>query len=301
MKQIYYHHKRVFSFFFFSALFMVVFQGCDEFESDQEVPAYIKINSLGLVTEYDVEGTASHNITDAWVIVNERLIGAFELPAMVPVLANGLCNVEILAGIKQNGVSSTRIPYPFYAPLVVENVRLTPDSITTIAGNVSYYANTEFAWKEDFESNLTIEEQSQSDTAIIRTSEISDVFQGNYSGRITLTALENFYLGYMKDAAQLPKLNSPVYLEMNYKIEEMLVIGMYSQVTGSILKEDVLVLNTTDTWKKIYINFTPLVNRYSGSYDFKVFLESTLSTGSDQAVILLDNIKLVHRETSSDE
>lgn len=279
---------------------LLLFNSCEQFESDQEVPSYIKIDSIGLTTEYDIQGTSSHSITDAWIVVNDRLVGAFELPAEIPVLAEGICKVEVMAGIKQNGIASTRVPYPFYKPYEKE-VRLTPDSITEINGNVSYYDNTYFAWMEDFESNLTIVENNNSDTVIERTSIAGEVFQGDFSGRITLTDLKYFYLGYMKDEVDLPKLNYPVFLEMNYKIENLLVVGLYSQITGSILQEPVLNINTNDTWKKIYINLTPIVNRNASAYNFKVYFESAYGADSDQAKILLDNIKLVHRETTKDE
>jgi hypothetical protein len=280
---------------------LIMCNSCEEFESDQEVPSYIQIDSIGLTTEYDVQGTSSHSITDAWIIVNDRLIGAFELPAVVPVLAEGLCDVRVMAGIKQNGIASTRIPYPYYQPLEKQNIRLTRDSITKISGNVTYYSNTFFAWKEDFESNLTIVESNKSDTVIERTSIEDEVFEGEYSGRITLTDIKSFYLGYMENEVDLPKLNTPVFLEMNYKIENLLIVGLYSQITGSILQEPVLNVNTTDTWKKIYINLTPIVNRNANAYNFKVYFESSLGVNSDQAIVLLDNIKLVHRETTDDE
>lgn len=279
---------------------LLLFNRCERFEFDQEVPAYIRIDTIGLTTEYDIQGTASHSITDVWIVVNDRLIGAFELPAVIPVLDEGICNVEVMAGIKQNGIASTRVPYPFYKPYE-EQVRLTPDSITEINGNVTYYDNTFFAWMEDFESNLTIVENNSSDTVIERTSIASEVFQGDFSGRITITDLKYFYLGYMKNEVDLPKLNSPVFLEMNYKIENILVVGLYSQITGSVLQEPVLNVNTNDIWKKIYINFTPIVNRNASAYNFKVYFESTFGADSDQKIILLDNIKLVHRETTKDE
>jgi len=155
MKKIYRASIRIANVF----MAMLMLASCDKFEGDQEVPAYIQIDSIGCTTEYDVEGTASHNIVDAWVWVDDQLIGAFELPAMVPVLMQGSHEVVVRAGIKNNGISNTRVPYPFYSSILRENFMLAPDSISVLNASVGYFDNTVFAWMEDFESPIiSIEE-----------------------------------------------------------------------------------------------------------------------------------------------
>lgn len=271
---------------------------CDKFDSDQEVPSYIQIDSIGVVTEYDIQGTASHNISDAWVIVNGKLIGAFELPALVPVLESGLATVKVMAGIMQNGITATRIDYPFYAPIIKENFRLAPDSISLINGNVTYYQNTDFVWMEDFEGNLTLIKTSKSDTAIKRTSDPAEVFEGKYSGKISLSELKPYYQGAMLDAVNLPRLNSPIYLEINYKLDNLITVGLFSQGLGEIREDPILNVNKSTNWKKLYINLTPVVNRNTTALDFKVFIESTLGSELSNAEMYIDNIKLIHRKTN---
>ncbi len=280
---------------FSGTIFSILLLSCEKFDSSQEVPAYIKIDEIGVVTEYDIQGTSSHNITDAWLIVNGQLVGAYELPALIPVLDEGLCKVEIYAGIMQNGIAATRVPYPFYEPLVIKGLMLTPDSITVIDGNVRYYDNTVFAWMEDFEGNLRIAETSKSDTVIERISDPSEVFEGDFSGKIALTSTRNYYQGAMKEGVQLPRLNTPVYIEVNYKLENVTTFGLFSISIGAILEEPVLNINKSDIWKKIYINLTPIVNRNTSAIDFKIFIESALGLSLSDADMYLDNIKLVHR------
>ncbi len=94
---------------------------CYKFDGDQTIPAYLKIDTVLLKTYYPEQGSNSNAIKDVWVYVNDQQIGAFELPAMFPVLAMGNQKLEIRPGIKVNGISSTRAPYPFYKPIIYED------------------------------------------------------------------------------------------------------------------------------------------------------------------------------------
>ncbi len=297
MKDIYLIDTRQFFILLFLLVFLFpLFIACDESDSDQEVPAFIRIDSIGLKTEYDVQGTASHNITDAWVYVDDQSIGVFELPAIVPVLAEGRHKVEIRAGIKQNGIAATRVAYPFYKPITKNDFLLTPDSISVLNEKTEYYGNTVFAWMEDFENynNISIEKTTKSDTAITQTTE--NAFQGKYSGKISLGIEKPFYEGAIKNAVVLPGLYKPVFVELNYKIENILTLGLITQTMTSIIQNPILNINKTDRWKKIYINYTPAVNRNSSAIDFKVLLGSNLVSGLNEATILIDNIKLLYWE-----
>ena len=73
-------------------------------------PAWIEVDSLSLTTT-PAQGTNSHRFTDAWVYVNSNLVGAFELPARVPILAEGNTNIIIFPGVQLNGLTALRTPY----------------------------------------------------------------------------------------------------------------------------------------------------------------------------------------------
>ena len=150
---------------------VIVLTSCYKFEGAQTVPSYIQVDNILLETYYPEQGSNSHAIKDVWIYENDELIGAFELPALLPVLASGNQKLEIRPGIKVNGISSTRAPYPFYAPVAFENYELYEDSVQVLGEfNAEYSSPLEFGWMEDFEeSGLTIEEISTSDTAIKRT------------------------------------------------------------------------------------------------------------------------------------
>ena len=79
-----------------------------------EIPSYMTIENITL------DQNSTHNITDAWVYIDDNLQGVYELPANFPLLAQGKHKLRVKAGIKDNGIAGTRIPYPFYSSYIVE-------------------------------------------------------------------------------------------------------------------------------------------------------------------------------------
>ncbi|MCK4360792.1 MAG: hypothetical protein KAV70_03525 [Bacteroidales bacterium] len=277
--------------------FLFFFISCDKFESDQTIPSYLHIDSIGLVTDYDLQGTASHSIVDVWVYVDDDLIGIFELPATLPVLKEGIHKLTLKPGIKMNGIAATRIPYPFYESIIYENFNFIIDNIDTVNPTTQYMSNTQFTWMEDFESgSISLEPTTKSDTTIDTTSYNSPlVFQGHYSGVSYLDGSHYFLEIATKDSYELPGLGSPVFLELNFKINNLVTIGIYTQSISQIEQIPIIILNNTDSWKKIYINFTPTVSGSTDAVDFKVYFQASKEIGVTQAKLLFDNIKLIHR------
>ena len=54
----------------------------------EKVPAYLEVASVTLTTTPE-QGASTSKITDAWISVDGTLIGVWELPARLPVLAEG--------------------------------------------------------------------------------------------------------------------------------------------------------------------------------------------------------------------
>jgi hypothetical protein len=284
---------------------LLLFNGCDKFEGPQEIPAYIRIDSLTFSTDFPTEGTARHNLTDAWIYVDDQLIGGFELPLEVPVLQQGKSKIEIRAGIELNGISDTRAPYPCTRPYSIENLVLSPDSVTIISPEFEYYDNVVFVWREDFEdASLSIKRGNKSDTSIYRTE------PANYPGAFLDEYSQYSGIAFLDDNNSTLELESDngdgegfvinrgdfVFLELHFKTTVPLLVGMYIQrnLVG-IEDRPYIILNNTDEWKKIYINFTPIVNEVSDAINFKVYFLASKSEGEDDHQIMLDNIKLITR------
>src|SRR5687768_8122345 len=111
---------------------MVLLSSC----KDQAIPAYLTIPSIS-VNARSYEGSSSSNIADVWVYQNSNLQGEYEMPVEFPILAEGNTELLVFAGIKLNGISSTRAIYPFYDPDTI-NVTLIPTQADTVYPVVRY-------------------------------------------------------------------------------------------------------------------------------------------------------------------
>jgi hypothetical protein len=280
---------------FYSSLVLIgiLFFSCSKEDFKSQIPAYISIDEITLKTNYTAEGSASENITDAWVYINDDLVGVFELPVKFPILQEGDVTVKVYAGIKENGISANRKRYLGYAPYVREII-LVKEETTYLVPTITYEPSVTFAWLEDFENvNLTFLYHANSDTIINKST--LDVKEGNSSGQILLDPEMNFFEATTEVLVGVP-LNgsSPVYLELDFKTNQPVTIGVY--LDGS--QHPYSTLNTTTEWKKIYINLSEVIaDNKIGTPELKLFfglLDSSSNPFVDAPEILIDNLKVVH-------
>lgn len=271
---------------------------CEKFTGDQNVPAYISIDSISLKTEYYKQGTASHLITDAWVYVDDDFLGAYELPARFPVLKSGKHTVRILPGIKKNGIAATRNNYEYYSP-VQKVVNLSQDSTSKITASTTYQTTTSFVWMEDFEDvSITLDTTSRSDVGIKLTPDGSPLrFEGNHSGMVMLDSIHDFFECQTHYEYIIPY--APVYLELNFNTSNSLTIGVVTYGYTTLYQTPIITLNSTNgVWKKIYIDLTNTLNAYSGMLKYRVYLGTFKDNGLAQSTILFDNFKVVTRQSN---
>jgi hypothetical protein len=276
--------------------------GCDKFEGDQTVPSYLKIDSILFISDNELEGTNNQKISDAWVYIDDDLIGGFELPALIPVLKKGPHKVEIRPGIILNGISDTRAPYPCIQPVIIESVELFPDSIVTLSLTSNYYENSEFVWMEDFEdASLAIKASQNSDTALYRING-EWAYQDTYSefSGISYVDTANSYIQLVSTDGNNQGLyfdrGDFIFLELNYRNNIPIVVGLYIKLMDNTVQQrSFLIINPTEEWNKIYVNFTPIVNETTDAVYYNVYFEAQQQDDVENGFIMLDNIKLVTR------
>ena len=266
--------------------------------SPDDIPSYISVDTISLKVT-SIQGTASQKITDVWVWADNELIGAFELPAKFPVLKSGSSLLSLSAGIKLNGISETRVPYPFYNQ-INKTVELEQEKITSFGHmKFTYSDKTKFAWQEQFEyANISIDSTQRSEVNLVRTQlpELEANFPGEsnkYAAKVVIPNDSLVFECASHDAFKLPTDGTSVFLELNYRSNNPFTTGLF--LNGYVTSQrSVLVVNPSKTWNKIYINLTPTLSENSDITTFKVFFTAKKSTTDQQAEIYFDNIKLVH-------
>ena len=109
----------------FALLAVLGFSGCP---ADLEIaPAIIVLDDL-IFDAGAFPGGSTSNITEVWAFSGEEFLGAFPLPARIPVLAVGSTDIRLEAGVRQNGISSTPDFYEFYTP-VERTLELVPGEV----------------------------------------------------------------------------------------------------------------------------------------------------------------------------
>lgn len=307
--------KAFLSIFFAATVMALLMPSCKKFDGSQTVPAYLYIKDVEVQCDYFTYGANTHKIVDAWVYVDDNILGCYELPATIPVLKEGEHKVAVYAGIARDGIRDLRAQYPFYAPWENKNVNLVKDEIDTLTPMFTYYPvgvdeNMHVRWMEDFDGGtISVQATSQSDTSIM-------VYNGPYawhdpdgiysqkSGKVVLTSVdEQFRIATTEEFRDLPTGGSACMLEMDYKCSDTCFVGLMYLKDYTLTSEPLVRLKPTGTngeepvaWNKIYINIGPyLVDNETADY-FKIYFGSWTPRNDGTQYFYFDNLKLIYRD-----
>ncbi len=289
-------------FLFIGIVVVLLSTSCEVINPAEDIPAYLNIETID-VTSSGEEGSSSSNITDAWVYVNNEFLGAFPLPARIPVLEEGEKSVTIFPGVKVNGISSSRNIYPFYQEFEGE-FNFAPTEDLTINPTLTYGENAIFQLVEDFETtNHLFFTDLDGDTETFFEGNTDAGFEGG-SGmatlredHLTVSAATNFITTFPD-----PVTAYVSFLEMDFKTDVNFNVGLlgYDQGGTQIYFNYERTVVKTDEWKKIYFDMkVPLQEAAQtpgiGSYQIVLFgqLSSEALDTMPEAKIYVDNVKLV--------
>ena len=290
----------------FAVLFILTLNSCQRDKMKADIPAYLSIPAVNLVTNYNSEGTSHNDISTVWIFANNKPVGVFELPCVVPVLANGPTEIEVQFGINMNGISATRAIYLAYNKYEQtldmnpqDTIYLDPSKIV----NVSYKSTATVKVIEDFdETGQNLVATGRSDTALLKTSQPNEIFintsnlseNNGKAGIAHLTSDNPFFEASTIDIYQLPRVGQSVFLEMSYKTDVPILIGVIAHRPEGKVQAGTLTLYASDSWKKIYVNLVTEIDAYPTATGFQIFIGGSLGNSLNSADIQLDNLKLVY-------
>lgn len=243
------------------------------------------------------QGEPTHKITDVWVFDGPDFLGIFPLPAKVPVIIDGTEKTfSIFAGVRNNGVSSNALRYPFYEPIAV-SANLEAQEEKEIPLSFSYSDNTIFDLIEEFEGTHTfVEDPNESDGPGAEIMIQSDVVRsGMSSGHIFFdTDTSAFERTTLFTFDRQTNSGSATFIELDYKCDIAFLAGWITIENNFIQRDYNLLIAPSVEWNKIYIDISEFVgqidiDRYSIS-----FASAITATDPFPSSIYIDNIKLVH-------
>ncbi len=280
---------------------LLMFYSCIK-DKNPDIPAYICVPEIAFIPgDTSFEGSSDHKFTHAWISVDGQIIGANNFPVILPSIildTSSTQRVRVFAGVDNNGISSSKGIYPFFDPYEVL-LDLEQGKIDTIYPTFRYNPDVKFIQIEDFEDpGVVFGNNIDAFPDSYLQKQNIEVFEGDYSGQIVLDTLNpECYVSttFRYSDLQSPGIASPVYLEINYKTNVPVTVGLIAH--RSFGSDEVFIkggMNPIDGWNKIYFELTGDVFELNTN-SYSVFLRSSLiGSGVTDAKIYLDNIKIVH-------
>ncbi len=260
-----------------------------------EKPSYIHIPDIAFNSNYPEHGTNSHRITDAWVYLNDNLIGAYQLPATFPVLAKDKGRIQVFPGVLLNGISSTRQVNPFYTG---ENFtpQFIPGKTDTLRPTSTYRTGTKFIWREDFElPGLTLKTSAASDTTLQRINNSPLVFEGNGALAMYVDNRAPTLKSESINGFPLPLRGSSAFLEVDVKNTTPLYMAIFVTASnGQSAEVPFAGINPSPVWRKLYMNLTPVVNAQPLNSTYKMVFFAKKESSAVVDTVLIDNLKIVY-------
>ncbi|MCL2511280.1 MAG: hypothetical protein FWF09_04440 [Bacteroidales bacterium] len=311
-------------------LVLLSMTGCNKFKGDQEVPSYLRIDSITLVSAFGLTPTA--NISDAWITINGQSKGAFQLPMCVPILERGEQKVLIQAGILANNLSFRRTIYPFYSGIEF-TVNFVEDSVINVTlkddGTMRTAAvmrpTTRPLGNENFERGGhihmfdTVPSYGSVPLMIRRSNSVSQNYPKvatperlyeEWVGLIHLTQKDSCCCIMTKETcskgtdAELP-YNQQIFIEIDYLTNNRFEVGIVSTLNNKPMLHPVVVIGSSSEkdlepqWRKAYVDISNAVTAQLADKadDFRIFIRAYLNDDNKEngkdAYIYLDNIRMV--------
>lgn len=276
-------------------IFFLAIQGCEIINPEEQIPAYVTINNFAITSSLETQGYASSKITDAWVYANNIFIGAYELPATIPILSEGATSIIVYPGIKENGISGTGMIYPFYNAYTITSTLTAGETI--VINPVTAYKNSSsitFLMLERFESSNPFYSVID-DGVLTTTSTDTEVFEGSRSAVCTLTGETDTFYVQTSTLLYFPPTDKQLFLELDYKCDIPFNVWVKcNAATGTAIYDEVLTITSKELWNKIYINLNATLQFFAAYQPVSYQLEfRAINTTSDTAQLFYDNIKII--------
>lgn len=291
------------------ALLALLGTGCNLINPDEPIPAYLRIEKFDYTPAAGAPLTS--NATDAWVYVDSKFLGAFELPVTVPVLKSGPTPVTVLPGIYADGQKGARLIYPFYSKLIT-TINFVPKETTRLTPPLAFDPTVTHAFDEVSEDFTTDNDPAfvlksvNSDYRLrpnVRTDpsglslQIPAAFGGvglvqGIAGRNDVFFLDSRFYNF------LPQKGAPVYLELDYRSTMPFQVGIAwstspTQTGANLTRSSELTVFPKEEWTKLYVNLTDEISYVNNpAAKFVIYLEGFPTTDAGQ-YLAIDNVRLV--------
>lgn len=271
---------------------LILLSSCNKDKLKAPESAFLVAAPVTLTTTPS-QGSNSQKITDIWYYVNGQFKGIFPIGNVMPVVASGNAEITLFAGIKNNGISATRLPYPFYNSITY-NQNFEPGKTYTISPVFQYNTGAYFYYFDNFDSVVGGGSYfvSNGATSYSNTASFDPTKSFEGAGSIYMTMSDAKPNAEMLQTIPyfLPSGGATIYLELNYKCNQPFTVGV---IGGGSDRRTALTVNTSNEWNKIYVQLSSVVSTQPTYSSYQVFIHADKTVASPE--IYIDNVKLIYQ------
>ena len=236
---------------------------------------------------------------------SETNLGVYQMPFTIPVLRHGTAKyIRVVPVVKQNGIAGSRIAYPYYQVIQLDNVKLAPDSVTRLGRfdsvanqwylQANYYSRDLIdILSEDYFEPTSFSINFDSTVTWVRN-DPDNACSGQGYGLIEVpdsATVANFSI----TTPYSPANTKILYLEMDYKTDLDLYINMLGftlSTSGTATSNSVMTLYPNSQWQKIYINLGRTWRQFNYNTPITLFFQ-VANPDHKGGRVMLDNVKVI--------
>jgi predicted small secreted protein len=266
------------------------------------IPSYIYVDRFKLLTNSSTQGDTSQDVQDVWLFQNGEFKGSFGLPTYIPVTEQNKQNLVLRGGIKRSGQDDQRLQYPFYTDFdtILPFANLRSDTLKPV---VKYLDFAKFPIIQDYDGAIdffSIERAKPGDSVIkVNNAEAWKLNSNSAKFVLSDSTYELYYLS--KELQNLPANGIPIYLEVDYKCNDIFDIGLSVISASETKRYSVYSANSTNgLWKKVYVDMSTEISSEIATkgtntiFQILVRIKKSGTPLTDNTNLFLDNIKLIH-------
>lgn len=268
---------------------------------DEPIPSYIRIDSASLNVQ-SFQGNNVHQIKAVYVYSPTKLLGIFELPAVIPILLDGKTKISLVPAVFLNGSNNQIVAESQFTPLD-STLNLERGKIATFSNpTFKFRPNCKMEWAEDFEDNsstvIGIYVPKGDTTQISNTAfNLNGRFGSNskvFSAIIKASDTSKYLdLGSFKTFENLPNDGRDIFLEFSLKSDVPVQLALKrTTLSGSEFVPYLYLYGTNGEWKHFYVNLVYEVGGQATTTKYQILFSSTFGASSSERKVELDNIRL---------
>lgn len=277
-------------------IFIMLLMGCGQFKNPDMIPAYVEIEDIEIITTPG-QGTRSHDFREFYFYRDVEFLGGYAKGKPFPVLGEGLTQLTFFPGIRENAIQDLLAIYPLMNRAEID-VNLEPGKVTKVRPQFRYAPNARFLFVEEFEiSHIFTEVLLGAENARLSIDR-NVIYEGRGTGRLQVSKEAPILSVATNDIYNsLPQNGSPIFMELNFKSDALLAIGLkgYDGLTPFGEEYFKIILNPTNSWRKVYIRFNEeIVALRKNGYQFVFRADYDFLNPAETQNVYIDNVKLIH-------